>query len=32
VDKSTYTSTNQFVLAETVLRPQVIEVRLGYKF
>ncbi len=31
-NKSTYTSTNQFVLAETILRPRVIELRLGYKF
>jgi hypothetical protein len=32
VNKSTFTSTNQFVLAETILRPRVIELRLGYKF
>jgi iron complex outermembrane recepter protein len=32
VNKSVYTSTNQFVLAETILRPRVIAVRLGYKF
>ncbi len=32
LNKSTYTSTNQFVLAETILRPRVIELRLGYKF
>ncbi|HEX4152219.1 MAG TPA: TonB-dependent receptor, partial [Steroidobacteraceae bacterium] len=29
---STFTSTNQFVPAETILRPRVIEARLGYKF
>ena len=29
---STYTSTNQFVPAETILRPRVLELRIGYKF
>lgn len=32
VIKSTYTSTNQFVPAEVITRPQVIEFRIGYKF
>jgi iron complex outermembrane receptor protein len=32
VNASTYTSTNQFVIAENIVRPRVIEVRLGYKF
>jgi iron complex outermembrane recepter protein len=32
VNKSTYTSTNQFVIAETILRPRVIALRIGYKF
>ncbi len=32
VNKSTYTSTNQFVIAQNILRPRVIAVRLGYKF
>jgi outer membrane receptor protein involved in Fe transport len=32
VNVSTYTSTNQFVVAETILRPRVIALRLGYKF
>jgi len=32
VIKSTYTSTNQFVPAENITRPRVIEVRVGYKF
>jgi iron complex outermembrane recepter protein len=32
VIKSTYTSTNQFIPAETITRPRVIEVRVGYKF
>jgi outer membrane receptor protein involved in Fe transport len=32
VNKSTFTSTNQFVIAETILRPRIIELRLGYKF
>jgi iron complex outermembrane recepter protein len=31
-NKSTFTSTNQFVPAETILRPRVVEVRIGYKF
>ena len=30
--KSTYTSTNQFVPAETITRPRVLGVRFGYKF
>jgi outer membrane receptor protein involved in Fe transport len=29
---STYTSTNQFVIAQTILRPRVVGVKLGYKF
>jgi len=32
VVKSTFTSTNQFVLAETITRPRVLGVKLGYKF
>ena len=32
VIKSTFTSTNQFVLAETITRPRVLGVRVGYKF
>ena len=32
VIKSTYTSTNQFVPAENITRPRVIEFRIGYKF
>jgi iron complex outermembrane receptor protein len=32
VIKSTYTSTNQFVPAEVITRPRVIEFRIGYKF
>jgi len=32
VIKSTYTSTNQFVPAENITRPRVIELRVGYKF
>lgn len=32
VIKSTYTSTNQFVLAETITRPRVLGVEIGYKF
>jgi len=32
VIKSTFTSTNQFVLAETITRPRVLGVKLGYKF
>jgi iron complex outermembrane receptor protein len=32
VIKSTFTSTNQFVQAETITRPRVIELRFGYKF
>jgi outer membrane receptor protein involved in Fe transport len=32
VIKSTFTSTNQFVLAETITRPRVLGVRIGYKF
>jgi iron complex outermembrane receptor protein len=32
VIKSTYTSTNQFVPAETITRPRVLGVRFGYKF
>jgi len=30
--KSVFTSTNQFVPAETILRPRVVAVRIGYKF
>jgi iron complex outermembrane receptor protein len=30
--KSTYTSTNQFVPAETITRPRVLGVKFGYKF
>jgi iron complex outermembrane recepter protein len=29
---STFTSTNQFVIAQTILRPRVIGVKFGYKF
>jgi len=32
VVKSTFTSTNQFVLAETITRPRVLGVKIGYKF
>ena len=32
VIKSTFTSTNQFVLAETITRPRVLGARIGYKF
>lgn len=32
VIKSTFTSTNQFVLAETITRPRVLGVKIGYKF
>lgn len=32
VIKSTFTSTNQFVLAETITRPRVLGIRIGYKF
>jgi len=32
VNASTFTSTNQFVVAQSILRPRVIEFRLGYKF
>ena len=32
VIKSTFTSTNQFVVAESILRPRVIEFRIGYKY
>jgi iron complex outermembrane recepter protein len=32
VIKSTYTSTNQFVPAETITRPRVLGVKFGYKF
>jgi iron complex outermembrane recepter protein len=32
VIKSTFTSTNQFVLSETITRPRVLGVRIGYKF
>jgi iron complex outermembrane recepter protein len=32
VIKSTFTSTNQFVPAETITRPRVLGVRFGYKF
>ena len=32
VIKSTYTSTNQFVVAETITRPRVIGIEVGYKF
>ena len=29
---STFTSTNQFVIAQTILRPRVFGVKFGYKF
>jgi iron complex outermembrane recepter protein len=29
---STFTSTNQFVVAENILRPRIIELKVGYKF
>ena len=29
---STYTSSNQFVVTQTVLRPRVLGIRFGYKF
>ncbi|MEA3176655.1 MAG: iron complex outerrane recepter protein [Gammaproteobacteria bacterium] len=32
VIKSTFTSTNQFVLAETITRPRVLGVKIGYRF
>jgi outer membrane receptor protein involved in Fe transport len=32
VIKSTYTSTNQFVVAETITRPRVLGLKVGYKF
>jgi iron complex outermembrane recepter protein len=32
VIKSTFTSTNQFVVAETITRPRVLGVKIGYKF
>ena len=32
VIKSTFTSTNQFVLAENITRPRVLGIRIGYKF
>jgi iron complex outermembrane receptor protein len=32
VIKSTYTSTNQFVVAETITRPRVLGVKIGYRF
>jgi iron complex outermembrane recepter protein len=32
VIKSTYTSSNQFVLAEAITRPRVLGVKIGYKF
>ncbi len=32
VIKSTFTSTNQFVVAETITRPRVIGIEVGYKF
>jgi iron complex outermembrane receptor protein len=32
VIKSTFTSTNQFVLAETITRPRVLGLKVGYKF
>ena len=32
VIQSTFTSTNQFVLAETITRPRVLGVKIGYKF
>jgi iron complex outermembrane receptor protein len=32
VIKSTYTSTNQFAVAQTITRPEVIGLRIGYKF
>jgi len=31
-NKSTYTSTNQFVLQEAIVRPRVLGVKLGYRF
>jgi len=31
-NKSTYTSTNQFVLAEAIVRPRVLGIKLGYHF
>jgi outer membrane receptor protein involved in Fe transport len=31
-NKSVYTSTNQFVVAETILRPRVLGLKLGYHF
>ena len=32
VNASTFTSTNQFVPAESILRPRVLGFRVGYKF
>jgi iron complex outermembrane receptor protein len=32
INVSTYTSTNQFVKAESILRPRIIQLRVGYKF
>jgi len=32
VIKSTFTSTNQFVPAETITRPRVLGIKLGYRF
>jgi hypothetical protein len=32
VIKSTYTSTNQFVVAESITRPRVVGLEIGYKF
>ncbi|MCX7057626.1 MAG: hypothetical protein NTZ79_10670, partial [Proteobacteria bacterium] len=32
VNASTFTSTAQFIVTESVLRPRVIGVKLGYKF
>jgi hypothetical protein len=31
-DASTYTSSNQFIEAETPLRPRVLTLQFGYKF
>ncbi len=30
--KSTFTSTNQFVVAESITRPRVLGLRIGYRF
>jgi hypothetical protein len=32
VNASVFTSTNQFVQAESILRPRVLALRIGYKF